>query len=67
MHLMVDAALKHAKGRLTGYTARLVHPLWVGQLIEVRGEQQAADGKLKLWAADKNGTLCGEMDLEFAK
>ncbi len=65
MHLMVDAALKHAKGTLTGYTARLVHPLWVGDRIEVRGENQAG-GKLKLWAADKNGTLCGEMDLEFS-
>ena len=65
MHLMVDAALKRAKGRLTGYTARLVHPLWVGDLIDVRGEAQK-DGKLKIWAADKNGVLCGEMDLEFA-
>ena len=64
MHLMVDAALKHGTGTLTGYTARLVHPLWVGELIEVRGETQA-DGKLRIWAADKNGTLCGEMDLEF--
>ena len=65
MHLMVDAALKHGKGTLTGYTARLVHPLWVGDFIEVRGEDQK-DGKLKIWAADKNGVLCGEMDLEFA-
>lgn len=64
MHLMVDAALRHAKGTLTGYTARLVHPLWVGDLIDVRGEEQK-DGKLKIWAADKNGVLCGEMDLEF--
>jgi 3-methylfumaryl-CoA hydratase len=64
MHLMVDAALKHGKGTLTGFTARLVHPLWVGESIEVRGENQA-DGKLRIWAADKNGTLCGEMDLEF--
>ena len=67
MHLMVDAALRHAEGTLAGYTARLVHPLWVGDLIDVRGEPQQADGKLKLWAADKNGVLCGEMDLEFAK
>ena len=66
MHLMVDAALKHGTGTLTGYTARLVHPLWVGELIEVRGETQA-DGKLRIWAADKNGVLCGEMDLEFAQ
>ncbi|MBS0518644.1 MAG: hypothetical protein JSR90_08125 [Proteobacteria bacterium] len=66
MHLMVDAALKHAEGMLTGYTARLVHPLWVGDLIEVRGEEQK-DGRLKIWAADKNGVLCGEMELEFAR
>ena len=66
MHLMVDAALKHAKSTLTGYTTRLVHPLWVGDSLEVRGEAQK-DGKLRIWAADKNGVLCGEMDLEFAR
>jgi 3-methylfumaryl-CoA hydratase len=66
MHLMVDAALKHGKGALAGYTARLVHPLWVGDRIEVRGEAQK-DGKMRIWAADKNGVLCGEMDLEFAQ
>ncbi len=64
MHLMVDAALKHGKGRLANFNARLVHPLWVGDFIEVRGEEQK-DGKMKIWAADKNGVLCGEMDLEF--
>jgi 3-methylfumaryl-CoA hydratase len=67
MHLMVDSALKHGKGTFTGCTARLVHPLWVGDQIEVRGENQAGDGKLKIWAADKNGVLCGEMDLEFKR
>ena len=67
MHLMINAALKRAKGELKGINARLVHPLWVGEIIDVRGEDQAADGKLKIWAADKNGTLCGEMELEFGK
>jgi 3-methylfumaryl-CoA hydratase len=66
MHLMVDAALKHATGRLAAYTARLVHPLWVGERIDVCGEAQTGDGRMKIWAADKNGVLCGEMDLEFA-
>ena len=65
MHLMVNAALRHGTGTLTGFTARLVHPLWVGDLIEVRGEAPK-DGHLKIWAADKNGVLCGEMELEFA-
>lgn len=64
MHLMVDAALKHAHGTLAGYSARLVHPLWVGGTLEVRGAAQA-DGKLKIWAANKDGVLCGEMELEF--
>ncbi len=66
MHLMVNSALKHASGELKGFTARLVHPLWVGELIDVRGEDQK-DGKLKIWAANKDGVLCGEMDLEFAQ
>lgn len=65
MHLMVNAALRHGTGTLAGFTARLVHPLWVGDLIEVRGEAQK-DGHLKIWAADKHGVLCGEMELEFA-
>jgi 3-methylfumaryl-CoA hydratase len=65
MHLMVDAALRHAQGTLTSYTARLVHPLWIGDFIEVRGEAQK-DGRLVIWAADKNGVLCGEMELDFA-
>ena len=64
MHLMVDAALRHAPGELAGYTARLVHPIWVGDLIEVRG-LPAKDGRMTLWAADKNGVLCGEMEVEF--
>ena len=43
MHLMVDAALAHAKGTLTGYTARLVHPLWVGDLH--RRARRGAEGR----------------------
>ena len=66
MHLMVDAALAHSSGRLTGYTARLVHPMWVGDPVEVRGTTQK-EGRLRIWAADKNGVLCGEMELEFAR
>lgn len=65
MHLMTDAALKHARGRLAAYSARLVHPLWIGERIDVCGEAEK-DGKMKIWAADKNGVLCGEMELEFS-
>jgi 3-methylfumaryl-CoA hydratase len=66
MHLMINAALRHGRGELTGFTARLIHPLWVGDLIDVRGEAPR-DDKMKIWAANKDGVLCGEMDLEFAK
>ena len=52
-----------------GHTDRLHHAARpsavVGNFLEVRGEAQK-DGKLRIWAADKNGVLCGEMDLEFA-
>lgn len=65
MHLMTDAALRHGRGTLTSYTTRLVHPIWIGDLIDVRGREQEND-RLSIWAADKNGVLCGEMDLEFA-
>ncbi len=64
-HLMVDAALRHARGRLSGYSARLVHPLWVGDPVEIRRGEQGTDGRLKVWAADMNGMLCGEMEMEF--
>jgi 3-methylfumaryl-CoA hydratase len=65
MHLMVDAALRHGAGTLVGYSARLVHPLWIGDPIEVRGGPMK-EGHLSVWAADKNGVLCGEMELDFA-
>ena len=55
---------------LSVYVARagggIIEDAKVGELIDVRGEEQK-DGKLKIWAADKNSVLCGEMDLEFAQ
>ncbi len=65
MHLMVDAALKRAPSELRGLTARLTYPLWVGEPLSVRGAE-AKDHRMRIWAADKDGHLCGEMDLEFA-
>jgi len=65
MHLMIDAALKRAPGELRGLTARLTSPLFVGDSVKICG-YGAKDGKMRVFLADKNGTLCGEMDLEFA-
>lgn len=65
MQLMIDAALKRAPSELRGLTARLTYPLWVGDPVSLRGSA-AKDGRMRVWTADKNGHLCGEMDLEFA-
>jgi 3-methylfumaryl-CoA hydratase len=65
MHLMVDAALKRAPSALRGLTARLMYPLWVGEPLFVRGAE-AKDRRMRVWAADRHGHHCGEMDLEFA-
>ena len=65
MQLMLDAALKRAPGRLTGFTARLARPLWVGDTVTLCGAALSG-GKMECWAADKDGHLCARMDLEFA-
>lgn len=65
MHLMIDAALKRAPGELRGLTARLTSPLFVGDSASFCG-YPVKDGKMRVFVADKNGTLCGEMGLEFA-
>ncbi len=64
MQLMIDAALKRAPAELRGLTARLVNPLFVGDSVKLCG-YAAADNRMRMFAADKNGHLCGEMDLEF--
>jgi 3-methylfumaryl-CoA hydratase len=65
MQLMIDAALKRAPSELRGLTARLTYPLWVGDSVSIRGAT-ASDRRMRVWAADKNGYLSGEMDLTFA-
>lgn len=65
MQLMIDSALKRATSELRGLTARLTYPLWVGDAVSIRGTA-AKDGRMRVWAANKDGYLSGEMDLEFA-
>jgi 3-methylfumaryl-CoA hydratase len=64
MHLLLDAALRHAPGRLAGYSARLARPLFVGDSVTFHGAAPEA-GKMHVWAADKDGLLAAEMTLEF--
>lgn len=65
MQLMLDAALRRAPGRLAGFTARLVRPLWVGDTVTLCGAAPAG-GRMECWAADEDGHLCATMTLEFA-
>jgi 3-methylfumaryl-CoA hydratase len=65
MQLILDGALKRAKGRLVGFTARLARPLWVGDTVTLCGAAQA-DGKRECWATDKDGYLCAKLEAEFA-
>ena len=62
MHLMLDAALKRATNPLTGFTARLVSPLFVGDPVALRGAPAGCG--MRVWAANKEGALAGEMTVE---
>ncbi len=61
MSFCIAATTSRAAGGMPVLAAWVI---WL-RLFPMRGEAQK-DGKLRIWAADKNGTLCGEMDLEFA-
>jgi 3-methylfumaryl-CoA hydratase len=65
MQLMLDAALRQTDRQLTGFTARLTSPLYVGQTATFAG-RAIEGGKMAIWAANADGSLCAEMGLEFA-
>ncbi|MCI0753487.1 hypothetical protein [Teichococcus vastitatis] len=64
MHLLLDAALRRARGPLVHYTARLVRPLFVGDVAMLCGAPPEG-GTMRAWVADKDGFLAAEMTLEF--
>jgi 3-methylfumaryl-CoA hydratase len=65
MQLLLDAATKRSPHRLAGFSARLTRALYVGDRVVLAGDA-AAGGKAKAWAADRDGNLCGEVEMEFA-
>lgn len=65
MQLILDAALKRGPSELTGFTARLARPLWVGDTVTLAGHA-ASGGKMSCWAANAKGELCVQMELGFA-
>lgn len=65
MQLLLDAATRRLPGRLTGFSARLTRALYVGDTVLLAGDT-LANGRAKAWAADRDGNLCGEAEMEFA-
>jgi 3-methylfumaryl-CoA hydratase len=65
LQLIIEAALPHLPGRLTGFAARLTRPLWVGDLLRVCGAA-ARDGRMACWGVDKEGYHCAAVELECA-
>ena len=65
MQLLLDAATKRTPAPLTGFSARLTRALYVGDAVVLAGTS-ATDGKARAWAADRDGNLCAEVEMEFA-
>ena len=65
MQLLLDAATKRSPARLVGFSARLTRALYVGDSVVFAGTS-VADRKARAWAADRDGNLCGEAEMEFA-
>jgi len=65
LQLVIDAALPHLAGRLTGFTARLTRPLWVGDPLTVQGSAERG-GRMACWAVGRDGYQCAAVELEHA-
>jgi len=65
MQLLVDAALERAPGELTGFTARLTRPIYVGDTVSLCGGTATDDGGMDCWVADREGALCAWLELAF--
>ena len=64
LQLIIDAALPHLAGRLTGYRARLTRPLWVGDRVTAAGAAPR-EGWMSCWGVDQDGYQCAVVDLEY--
>jgi 3-methylfumaryl-CoA hydratase len=65
LQLLLDAATKRTAARLAAFSVRLTRALYVGDTAVLAGDA-VVDGKAKAWAADRDGNLCGEVEMEFA-
>lgn len=67
LHLIIEETLKRADGRrLTGLSARLVKPLFVGGTLVVGGSAIEGD-RVEAWAGDEHGALAASCTLQFGR
>ncbi len=64
MQLMLQAVSARLPGALTGFEARLLRPLWVGDDITIAGDTPV-DGRAACWVIDKSSALAVRMDLTY--
>jgi len=65
VHLVIEEALRHVgAGRLSGLTARLVKPLFVGGQLNIAG-RHLQDGYVEAWAGDEGDALAASCTLQF--
>ena len=63
--LLVETARQHYPGRIAGYHARAIHPLFVGESIAFNGRMAA--GGAELWACGPLGTLAYQVNVSLGQ
>jgi 3-methylfumaryl-CoA hydratase len=61
--LLVETARAHLPGRIAGYDARALHPLFVGESITFHG-RLSGETTAELWACGPDGTRAYQVSLE---
>ena len=62
--MLVEEARPHVPGTITGYAARALRPLFVGQLLTVAG-RRSSPSTCQLWASGPHGNPALQLDLTF--
>lgn len=65
IQLMLEAACRRLPGPITGFEARLMRPLWVGDTLRIEGTEPQA-GRAGVWGVDQSGAQAVEMAVRYA-
>ena len=63
--LLVETARAHLPGAIAGYSARAMHPLFIGQTIVLNGRR--SDEGAELWARDPDGCRAYQVNVVIEK